>query len=493
VVDEEALSKHLSRERRKDTGAFFTPAPLVQRVLDLVAPYLPKRDVRVVDPACGAGAFLVGAAARWPTATLYGAELDATSAGLARTRVPSATIVEGNALTSRALDERLGQGGFELWVGNPPYNGTSPLLRDKAAWNLVRAWLPLELPKGTSLREDYVFFLLRASLRLAERPGALAFITSATLLDTFTYAPVREGLLQRLALREVVDLGPGAFANTRVRTCVTVWTSAKGPAHFAGVPFTPRAPAFAFRPPQASAEALDAGWRAAGASVTELIPVSFPGLKTRFDELLVDDDAARLLERVGAFCQASVAQLPSFAERFGLEPSLLPKLVALRRSFESVQVHRSKVRRFVRYRGPLAMEAPGSCYLERQLIPRGDHRLRGDYDPHAAELKLVFNQYELPLWAQVLEGPGCITAYRHSRFAPLEVPTALLQGPAPRGLTANEPQAPNLTPLGLRWAQALGSPRAVFEHVATHLRSDAFQTIWAPAFGRTRPPLIPAP
>jgi hypothetical protein len=55
------------------------------------------------------------------------------------------------------------------------------------------------------------------------------------------------------------------------------------------------------------------------------------------------------------------------------------------------------------------------------------------------------------------------------------------------------PVAPNLTPLGLAWANTLGSPRAVFEHVAAHVRSDAFQNVWAPAFGRSQSPLITAP
>jgi N-6 DNA Methylase len=493
VVDEEALSKHLTRARRKETGAFFTPAPLVDRVLRAVSPFVPEGPLTLVDPACGAGAFLVAAARHWPEARVVGAELDPHSAEQARARVPRATVVEGDALTSPALDCHLPSTGFELWVGNPPYNGTSLLLQDKAAWQQVSAWLPLELPKGTSLREDYVFFLLRAARRLAARPGALAFITSATLLDTFTYAPVREALLQQLALREVIDLGPGAFAGTRVRTCITVWTTARGPACFEGRPFTPSPPEFAFKPPSDEAQALDDAWRAGGATVGELIPVSFPGLKTRFDELLVDDDRAVLLERVRAFCAAKVSELEGFAARFEIPTVLLPKLVALRGACGEVEVSPANVRPFLRYRGPLAMEAGGFCYVERRLIPRGDHRLRGAYDPHRSPTKLVFNQHELPLSAQVLDLEGCVTAYRHSRFAPLEVPARLLSDPAFTRLSAGEVLAPNLTPLGAQWAAQLGSPRAVFEHVAAHMRGEAFQARWAPAFGRSRPPLIAAP
>ncbi len=50
--------------------------------------------------------------------------------------------------------------------------------------------------------------------------------------------------------------------------------------------------------PADDAQALEDSWRANGESLTELVPVSFAGLKTRFDELLVDDDREALEERV---------------------------------------------------------------------------------------------------------------------------------------------------------------------------------------------------
>lgn len=504
VTDEESLALHLDPQRRKAVGAFFTPRSIVDRTIEAVSRFLPDEGpAMVVDPACGAGAFLVAAAERWSHARLFGAELDTTSANHCRRRVPLARVVEADSLTTDALDDALddaarGGAGFELWLGNPPFNGTSPLLRDPAAWARACRWLPdeLELKRGTSLREDYVFFLLKASKRLAGRLGALAFVTSATLLDTFSYAPVREALLDRLQLREVIDLGPGAFAGTRVHTCVTVWTNQRDaePVLCAGRRFRPRGPTWALVPPREDAAALARDWRAAGAAALDaLIPVSFPGLKTRFDELLVDEDAAQLEARVVAFCAATEAELPEFAERFGLGAPLVAKLVALKRSAPEVRFERQAVRRFHRYRGPLPMATPAFCYLDRRLIPRGDHRQRGGYDPHGHPVKLVFNQHELPLAAQVLTEPGCVTAYRHSRFAPLEVPEPLRIDPRSQKVDAAARLVPNLSPLGQRWAERLGSPQAVFEHIARQVRSAAFQELWAPAFGRAEAPLIAPP
>lgn len=508
TLDEEALAEALAPDVRAERGVFFTPRRIVDLVLSRCAPFVPTRGpVAVIDPACGAGAFLAAAAERWPRATLDGLELDETTAERCRERIPRARVTAGDALGSPALEEVLSHlppDAFEVWVGNPPYNGTSPLLRSPEAWTRACEWLPstVTLPRGTSLREDFVFFLLRASVHLAQRQGVLAFVTSATLLDTYLYAPVRQVLIERLCLREVVDLGPGVFRGTKVKTCVTVWTSpgpTQAPVRFEGergvATFLPGAPDFRLRADDGPAAALEAGWRKSGEALATLVPISFPGLKTRFDELLVDNDPAQLFERVRDFLSADLGRLPDFARAHRLPDRVLPKLAELKATSAGVDAEAGCVRRFLRYRGPLPMGAPGWCYLDRRLIPRGDHRLRGRYDPHAEAVKLVFNAHELPLAAQVLDAPGCVTAYRHSRFAPLQVPRRVREegiGVAARLSEAElSDVVPNLSPRGERLAARLGSPRAAFEAIARFMKSDEFQAVWAPAFGASRELVVP--
>lgn len=458
-LNEEALAAHLSGEEKRLRGAFFTPAWLVARVLDAVTPLVPKRGpLRIIDPSCGAGAFLSAAAKRWPRAELVGIELNERSAALCRQRVPRATVHVGDALMSDLLPAR--GDVFELWVGNPPYNGTSPLLRDPRAWATACSWLPegITLKRGTSLRDDFVFFLLKASLRLEGTKGALAFITSATLLDAWAHAPVREALRRRMSLREVITLESGTFAGTKVTPCVTVWSS---PDEHASVPF---------KQPPVAAQKLDAKWRKHGASIDELIPVHFAGLKTRFDELLVDEDRAKLIKRVRAFLGGRNSGLEGFDA----------KLSALREFSKGARFDEKNVRRFLHPNGVRAW-----CYVDRRLIPRGDHRFRGEFDPHASKLKLVFNARELPLHAQVLDEPGCVTMYRHTRFAPEFVPRALLERPTATNFDADD-LVPNLTARG----REIGSVREAFERVARHINSHEFQNVWAPSFGTTELPLI---
>ena len=504
-------------EARRVRGEYFTPPSLVSAVLSLARAHLTAAPLSVVDPTCGDGAFLAEAALELPGAALHGLEIDEEHAATARRRVPGAKILAGDAFRGGwdALLASLPPDRLELWLGNPPYNGTSPLLRDGTVYRALRARLALDdaLPPGTSLRDDYVFFLLLASERLAARPGVLAWVTSATLLDAFLYAPLRRRLLDRLALREVVDLGTGVFPGTRVRTCVTVWRSRRGPApsprfrawtpgtgsveSAPSRPFTIEGPEWSLRPVSADAARLDALWRANGEPLDVLVPVSCTGLKTRFDELLVDADADRLLARVDAFLRAR--DLRRFARAHGIPLQLLPKLRALRRAPEiPARADRAAVRPFhrwagARHRGGLPEGTRAFCYLDRRLIPRGDHRLVGAFDPHAGDCKLVFNVRELPLAATVLEAPGCIPAHRHTRFAPLRVPERVRsEGPgAGRSGAPLGPLVPNLSPAGLAWAARVGGPREVFRRIAAFLNSPAVQETWAPAFGCSR--VVPVP
>ena len=502
-------------DERRRHGVYFTPLALVEAVVDLALPHLPVGTVTVVDPACGDGVFLAAAARRLPRARLFGLELDGAHAGAARLAVPAAHVLVGDALRTgwEALERALPRGGVELWLGNPPYNGTSPLLSDPPAYAALRRRTGLDgaLPRGTSLRDDFAFFLLLAAERLRRVRGVLAWVTSATLLDAFLYAPLRRRLLETLALERVVDLGPGAFPGTRVRTCITVWRSA-GPrpsprfctASTAGElrlgppeRFSPEAPAWNLRPTPAAARALDAEWHARGEPLDRLVPVHCTGLKTRFDELLVGDGAEELLARVDAFLRARPSRLAGFARAFQLPPELLPKLEALRRRPGlPARADRTAVRPFFRYagarhRGSLPGSAEAYCYLDRRLIPRGDHRLSGSFDPHAHPVKLVFNTRELPLAAAVVERDGCIPAHRHARFAPLEVPErvwALGPGAGRRG-GALGPLVANLSPAGRAWAVRIGGPRPAFRRIAAFVNSPEVQACWAPAYGcwRTLP------
>ncbi len=125
---------------RKSAGAWFTPQALVDHLLDeVLEPALDAADgaeLSVLDPACGAGAFLVAAARRIAARNgdvdaaitqVHGVDLDPAVLELARTclwletarpgaplAMPDLLLTQGDAL-SLDLDEH------DVVVGNPPF------------------------------------------------------------------------------------------------------------------------------------------------------------------------------------------------------------------------------------------------------------------------------------------------------------------------------------------------------------------------------------
>ena len=98
-------------------GDFQTPLALAQSVLQRVASF--GQPFAVLEPTCGVGHFLVAAAETWPGTPLFGVELLESHAVAARSRVPTAQIQVGDALTT---DWSAYNATAPLWVvGNPPW------------------------------------------------------------------------------------------------------------------------------------------------------------------------------------------------------------------------------------------------------------------------------------------------------------------------------------------------------------------------------------
>lgn len=130
---------------RSEMGAYYTPPPLVSRLLDLAEKSgVDFTHATVIDPACGGGAFLAPAAIRmlkkekgssseWIfrriSRRLKGIELDPFAAWMSsvllesvlmplcikvKRRLPEDTIIVGDALQQDVT-------GYDLVIGNPPY------------------------------------------------------------------------------------------------------------------------------------------------------------------------------------------------------------------------------------------------------------------------------------------------------------------------------------------------------------------------------------
>ncbi|MEZ5260169.1 MAG: N-6 DNA methylase, partial [Ilumatobacteraceae bacterium] len=165
-----------TRRTRRQLGAWYTPEALLAHVLDETLPAVLAESsddpIRVLDPACGDGRFLVEAGERIRAAgrvpELVGIDVDAGAVRSARVALAAfvgrgdARVVRADALTRRWSGEP-----FDLVVGNPPF--LSPLGAEHADRPRTRA---SDTPYANA-----AFEFLELGARLA-RPdgGRVAFV-----------------------------------------------------------------------------------------------------------------------------------------------------------------------------------------------------------------------------------------------------------------------------------------------------------------------------
>jgi hypothetical protein len=269
-----------TRQARRAAGVFYTPPPIVDYIIaQTLGPLLagtPPADaarLRILDPACGAGVFLLAAyryllawyqtyaAApltlqdRWAIlhSQLYGVDIDpaavlATRAALARAAcegvgdppgdAPSdlaATIRCGDALLGpdfagvgagagpRAFDwgaafPLVGQaGGFDAVIGNPPWISLKGKFGQAVYSAPERAYLARVYSGDTYRPNIYEYFIKRA-VALTRVGGYQAFIVPDGVGRNRQFAPLRRELLQTGAFRVLLYQArfPGVIADTLI-------------------------------------------------------------------------------------------------------------------------------------------------------------------------------------------------------------------------------------------------------------------------------------
>lgn len=125
----------ISSAHRRRLGTVFTPAPLVDYMLDLADELLESPPACVLEPGAGVGAFTIGAARRWPSARVVAVDVNVVTLGLLAARIAfelDAEPDDANFLwqIELVLDDYLDQlsrrfaqsaPGPVLALGNPPY------------------------------------------------------------------------------------------------------------------------------------------------------------------------------------------------------------------------------------------------------------------------------------------------------------------------------------------------------------------------------------
>lgn len=247
----------LSSTERRENGQVFTPRYLVSFILE-IAGYeasAPIEEQTLLDPACGAGAFLeravellgsrlehqgydlrIGAGRRrlleLVASRLFGVDIDSQACELARKSVRAAvfrltgvelhpTFFAANVICADflALD---GLACFpcskvDYIVGNPPYVST------ETQTEAYRFWLRSRFASATGRFDLYMLFMEHSLIFLKEG-GQLAFITPDKFLLSEAARPLRRIFLERAAIRVLATFrSHKVFSEAAIVPCITVF------------------------------------------------------------------------------------------------------------------------------------------------------------------------------------------------------------------------------------------------------------------------------
>ncbi len=224
--------------RRRRTGVHYTPARLAESLSDLAIERLGRLPEAVVDPACGAGSFLLAVAdtlvdagvdPHRVLARLAGADIDPGAVAACREALEAwagehrldrraADVVDLRVVDMLAEPPADWSGRFDLVVGNPPFLGqlSDATARNAEQRTAVRARFP-----GIGPYTDSAALFVAASLDLLCDGGVSLMIQPASFLSARDAGAVRDRVLRDARL-VAVWASPELHFDAGVHVCAPV-------------------------------------------------------------------------------------------------------------------------------------------------------------------------------------------------------------------------------------------------------------------------------
>lgn len=254
-----------TKPKRKEHGIYYTPKWVVDYIVrETVGRYIQEHNyheilnMRILDPACGSGSFLIraydellnyhahqrektaGQLDQWDrlpilTGNIFGVDLDTQAVEISRLNLLLRSLARRETLPSLADNIRRGnsliwgadeelrqcfgdnfrdkkafnwqekfpdiikQGGFDVVIGNPPYVRIQSLPRDEADYYRGH----FQAASGSF--DIYVLFLERG-IRLLKPGGRLGFICSSKFLKSQYGDKILQVIRRECAVEKIVDL-----------------------------------------------------------------------------------------------------------------------------------------------------------------------------------------------------------------------------------------------------------------------------------------------
>jgi type I restriction enzyme M protein len=226
---------------RGSEGQFFTPQNAGRWLVDAIGP---SSGESLIDPACGAGGFLMWAAQKAGSGIkVYGIEKDAYLASLARARTGivgvNATVLCANSLSFESEnDNNLNpndlMGQFDVVLTNPPFGKNIDSVPMDVQLKFALGWKWRADKSGRHCATDsaatkvppQVLFVERIVSLLKEN-GRAGVVVPESLLSSRRYAHVVQYLQDQASVRAVVGMPESLFKHsgkggTHTKTCLLV-------------------------------------------------------------------------------------------------------------------------------------------------------------------------------------------------------------------------------------------------------------------------------
>ena len=423
-------------------------------------------------------------------------------------------------------------------LGNPPYNGFAGMAVDeeRALSEAYRTTKRVRRPEGQGLNDLYVRFFRMAERRIAEKTGrgVVCFISNYSWLDGLSFTGMRERYLEAFdAVRidclngdkyKTGKIGPdgtpdpsifstegdpvGIQVGTAIATLVRkaehkpaeavefrhLWGQAKPndlietaesksdslygnvePILPLGLPFVRTA---------VSADWFD--WPA----LPELIPVSFPGVKTSRDGFLVDTDIDRLRERIDDYFDATLSH-EEMARRY-------PSVMQARGRYKAHAVRNELLNRggpdeagFIRF----AYRPFDTRWLYWEKDTKLLDEKRADYRPHVFEGNYWIGSSKREIQADFTHGAWvqALANWKYGSWGIHMSPAWLLDDGLGSADCSIDDRRPNLSATAQHYLDRLGlGVEDMFHHVLATLHDPAWRETNAGAL-RMEWPRIPLP
>ncbi|MBR0168848.1 MAG: SAM-dependent DNA methyltransferase [Synergistaceae bacterium] len=229
-----------AQESGKSKGQFYTPAEVSRIIARLIGIGNVKEKVTVYDPAAGSGSLLIRAADEAPVnllgfslASIYGQEIDISTAGLAKMNFilhqrGTGKIQKGNTLSDPKFLDSFGQlERFDFIVMNPPFSDKSWSDGVNTEADIYHRFEGFGIPPAKN--GDYAW-LLHVIKSLAPNGKAGIVLPHGVLFRGNAEEAIRINLLRTKYIKGIVSLPPNLFYGVGIPACLMFIDKENAPA-----------------------------------------------------------------------------------------------------------------------------------------------------------------------------------------------------------------------------------------------------------------------